>query len=100
MHTITWIERSAVPGEQLGLILSDCLALERIRIIRRLLIVRCGMLALLAAIAGPLLGQLSVLIRIVPVALFLLPPVWAWILERRINGRLSHRLKAVDGSHG
>ena len=96
METLTWLHSTDVPRETLGPLLSEYLALDRLRTVRRLLLVRCGALALIAAVVGPLAGWLSALGRSLVVALFLMPPVWAWILERRADLRLSKRLRSVN----
>ena len=98
METLTWFRSTAVPRDKLAPLLSEYLALDRLRAIRRLLLVRCGALALVAAVAGPLVGWLSALGRSLVVALFLIPPAWAWILERRADLRLSHRLRSIKTS--
>jgi hypothetical protein len=92
---VTGLRASAVPQDALGPLLSEYLALDRLRGLRRLLLVRCGALALAAAVLGPLVGWLSALARAVMVAVFLLPPAWAWILERRADMRLSQRLRSM-----
>ena len=84
------------PAGQLAPLLSEYLALDRLRTVRRLLLVRCGALALtrrrcwsarrLVVGAGALAGRRATL---------LLPPAWAWILERRADLRLSDRLRSM-----
>ena len=96
METLTWFRSTDVPRDKLAPLLSEYLALDRLRTVRRLLLVRCGALALTAAIVGPFVGWLSALGRSLVVALFLIPPAWAWILERRADLRLSERLRSVD----
>ena len=98
METLTWFRSATVPRDNLAPLLSDYLALDRLRNFRRLLLVRCGALALTAAVVGPLVGWLSALARSLIVALLLLPPAWAWILERRADLRLSDRLRSIDAS--
>ena len=95
MEIVTRLRTADVPQETLGPLLSDYLALDRLRGLRRLLLVRCGSLALATAVLGPLVGWLSALARSVLVAVFLLPPAWAWVLERRADIRLSERLQSV-----
>ena len=96
METLTWLRSTDVPREKLGPLLAEYLALDRLRTIRRLLLVRCGALALIAAVAGPLVGWLSALGRSLVVGLFLVPPAWAWVLERRADLRLSDRLRSIN----
>ena len=95
METVTWLRSTDVPNDALGPLLSDYLALDRLRSFRRLLLVRCGSLALATAVLGPLVGWLSAVARSVMVAVFLVPPAWAWILERRADIRLSERLRSI-----
>jgi len=95
METVTWLRSTDVPHEALGPLLSDYLELDRLRGLRRLLLVRCGSLALATAVLGPLVGWLSALARSVMVAVLLVPPVWAWIVERRADSRLSRRLRSI-----
>ena len=96
METLTWLRSADVPREKLSPLLREYLALDRLRTVRRLLLVHCGALALIAAVAGPLVGWLSALGRSLVVVLFLVPPGWAWILERRADLRLSARLRSID----
>jgi hypothetical protein len=98
MESLTWFHSAGVPRDELAPLLSDYLALDRLRTVRRLLLVRCGALALIAAVAGPLVGWLSALGRSLVVALFLLPPAWTWMLERRADVRLSARLRSIKAS--
>jgi len=95
MEMVTWVRSTDVPNDALGPLLSDYLALDRLRSFRRLLLVRCGSLALATAVLGPLVGWLSAVARSVMVAVFLVPPAWAWILERRADMRLSERLRSI-----
>jgi hypothetical protein len=74
METVTWLRSTDVPNDALGPLLSDYLALDRLRSFRRLLLVRCGSLALATAVLGPLVGWLSAVARSVMVAVFLVPP--------------------------
>ena len=96
METLTSFHSTAIPRDKLAPLLSEYLALDHLRTVRRLLLVRCGALALTAAVVGPLAGWLSAVGRFLVVALFLLPPAWAWILERRADLRLSNRLRSIQ----
>ena len=84
-----------MPQEEVSAVLTDYLMLERTRVFRRLLVVRFGALTLIALAVGFLMHGLSTYARWVPVALFVTPPVWAWIAERRLEVRLSNRLGGV-----
>ena len=98
METLTWFRSASVQPDKLAPLLSEYLALDRLRTVRRLLLVRCGALALTAAVVGPLVGWLSALGRSLVVALFLVPPAWAWILESRADLRLSNRLRSIKAN--
>jgi hypothetical protein len=92
MHTVTSFPAAAVgPGELSG-IMADYLALEEARIFRRLLVVRFGILAFIAGIAGAVLHWLSPFASWFSVGVFLVPPVSAWIIELRRDRRLARRL--------
>ena len=98
MQTVTAFSASAVSHDELGGILADYLALDRARIFRRLLVNRCGLVALIAALAGVLIPQAPQLATWCTVALFLALPLWAWIVEIRLEWRLARRLEEVDGA--
>ena len=74
---------------------SASLALERTRIFKRLLLVRCGALTFVALAVGFVVRGLSVYARWVPVVLCVMPPIWEWIAELKRTLRLSHRLAGV-----
>ena len=95
METSDVVPLNRRPTGRTGPLLSDYVALDRLRTVRRLLLVRCGALALITAVAGPLVGWLSAVGRSLVVAVFLLPPAWTWILERRADLRLSARLRSI-----
>ena len=88
---------SSVPSRELGPILSDYLALDRARIVRRLMVTRFGVLALLAALIEAVFRGFSPFARVVTVALCLVPPAWARIVELGREHRLSRRLERVGG---
>jgi hypothetical protein len=96
MQTVTSFSVSAMPREQLKAVLAAYLALDRARFLRRLLVRRCGMLALLATLLGIVQG-LSLLARVLMLGICILPPAWAWIAEWRVERRLSHRLSGAGG---
>ncbi len=95
MHTVTSFHSSAVQPEQLSGIMSEYLALERARIFRRLLVKRFGVLAVI--IAGVSFSLLSVAASWFSVGLCVVAPLWSWIVERRCERRLVHRLDGVPG---
>jgi hypothetical protein len=96
MPHITSFRASEVPPDTLRNILTDYVALDRARMFRRLLVTRFGILVLVAigvAFAAP---GLSMVARTIPIGLFLAPPAWAWIVELRLEHRLSDALEGVD----
>lgn len=95
MRTITSFHASAVHPEQLGSIMADYLAVERARIFRRLLVMRFGLLAFVAAIVGGVFHWLPPFGTWFSVGVFLVPPTWAWIIELRRDRRLARRLESV-----
>jgi hypothetical protein len=98
MQTITEFAASAVPPDRLRDILADYIALDRARSFRRLLVLRCGLLALLASVIGGTLGGFSPFERWFAIAVFLVPPAWAWIAERRLAGRLARDLDGIEST--
>jgi hypothetical protein len=96
MPEFTSFNASSLPQGEVSGILADYLALERIRVFRRLLVVRFGALTLIAVMVGLFVHGFSIYARWVPVGLFATPPVWAWIAELRLALRLSGR---IEGAH-
>jgi hypothetical protein len=76
METITF-HAASLPGEDLAAILADYLALEEARVFRRLFVTRFGLLALAVFLAARIIPGFSTYAHWVPVALCLVPPVWA-----------------------
>jgi hypothetical protein len=97
MSSFTSFHASAVAPDQLQAITADYLALERIRVFRRLLVKRCTILAVVAAAVS--LAWLSRFALWFSVALCLTPPAWAWIIEIRRGWRLAARVNGVTGTH-
>jgi len=87
---------SAVSREELSRITADYLALDRLRVFRRLLVFRFGLMTVVTLIGGAFVSGISPFMRWVPVGLFLVPPTWAWIAELRLARRLMRRLDHVD----
>ena len=98
MQTVTSFSASAISPDQLSGIMADHLALDRARILRRLLVTRFGLLAVVAAVLGTVFQGFSPFARWFTIGLFLLPPIWAWTSELRLERRLSRRLHDVDGA--
>jgi hypothetical protein len=98
MHTVTSFHAAAVCPEELSGIMGDYLALEEARIFRRLLVVRFGILAFIAGIAGAVLHWLPPVASWLSVGVFLVPPVSAWIVELRRDRRLARRLDELPAS--
>ena len=94
MPSFTSFNASDFAPIDLADVLRDYLALDRARLWRRLLVVRFGLLALTAFVAGRVIPGLSAYGRWIPSLLFLVPPAWAWFTELRLTLRLSQRLHA------
>jgi len=97
VHTVTSFHTSAVPREQLSAIMADYLALEQARVFRRLLVVRCGLMALAISAAGFGLGWLPRFAWMFGGSLFLAVPGAAWLAELRRARRLAHRIGNTPG---
>ena len=95
MYSFTALPASAVDGHELNAITADYLALERIRIFRRLLVKRCGILTVIVAAVS--LSWLSRFACWFSVGLCLAPPVWVWVIEIRRERRLAVYLRGVAG---
>ena len=85
---------SAVSRDELGRIMGDYLAWQRVRAFRRGLLTRCGVLAFAAAVGG-LLHWLLPFAAWCIVGVFLVPLLWAWVVELRREARLASRLEQV-----
>ena len=97
VHTITSFHASAVPPDQLSAIMADYVALERARGFRRLLAVRCGLMALAIVAARFAFGGLPRFPWIFGASLCLAAPGAAWLVELRRARRLAHRLENTPG---
>jgi Flp pilus assembly protein TadB len=93
MRAFTSFGASDLPPERLSRVLADYVALEQAQIFRRLLIRRCGTLALSAAVVAGLTHVLPRLDWAIIITLLLAGPALAWISETRIERRL---LRALD----
>ena len=93
MLMFTSFGASDLPPERLSRVLADYVALEQAQIFRRLLIRRCGTLALSAAVVAGLTHVLPRLDWAIIITLLLAGPALAWISETRIERRL---LRALD----
>jgi hypothetical protein len=98
MQPLISFSASATTSPELGRILSDYLALDRARIIRRLMVARFGFLAVLAALLETVFRGFSPFARVVTVALCVVPPLYARIVELARERRLSRRIDCVDGA--
>jgi hypothetical protein len=97
MVAITQFHASAVHPAELNGILAEYLALERVRTFRRLLVKRFGLLSLAVVVAGVALHWIPVMATAGIVATFVVPPVWAWIVEIGHDRALSRRLERIPG---
>jgi hypothetical protein len=98
MHTVTSFHGSNVPPEQLKALMTDYVALEHAKELRRLLVTRCG-LAIVAVLAvGPGLRWLPAVASLLIGAGFLGAIGFAWLVEVRLDRLLASRLKEVPGA--
>jgi hypothetical protein len=98
MYTITSFHASSVHPEHLSGIMADYLALDRARIVRRLLVTRFGLAAFAVAIVRAAFQWMSSFAAWCTVALLLVPPAWAWIVELHRDRQLARRLRQVPGA--
>ena len=94
-QTVTSFRASDVPSGELGPILADYLALEQLKIFRRLLVMRLAVLALIAGLAGRLLGMFSPPGMLALAGGLMTIPGAAWISELRAEARLAQRLSTT-----
>jgi hypothetical protein len=97
VQSVTALPSSAVSPAALSGILADSVALERARLMRRLLVKRCGGLAALV-LALALSAHASLAVRTIAPGVLVTPAVWAWVAEMSLARRLGRRLDAVPGS--
>ena len=97
MQTVSF-HLSAVPPGQLGGIMTDYLALDRVRMLRRLLMRRCGSLALVVAAYGGVFHRLTPVMSWFSFGLCLIPPAWAWGVELRHHRQLARRIELIRGA--
>jgi hypothetical protein len=95
MQTLISFPASAAP--ELGRVLSDYVALDRARMLRRLMVVRFGLLALFAGSIETIFRGFSPLVRVFTIALCLVPPLCARIVEIAREHRLSQRIDLMEG---
>ena len=108
MQTVMSFRASSLPQEELRRLLADYLALDRARIVRRVMVVRFVVLAAAAALLETVVHGFSALARSFTVALCLVPPIWAWIVELArerqvsrhptLDARAVHHKKVVKSS--
>jgi hypothetical protein len=98
MDTVTVFHASAVPREELGGILADHLALERLRVFRRLLVVRFARAIAVIFLAGAGLGWLPRPAWLASVVVFSGTGASVWLAERRRERHLNRRLQGVPGA--
>ena len=91
VQSVTALPSSAVSPAALSGILADYVALERARLMRRLLVRRCGGLATFAAMLA-LSVHASLAARTIAPGVLVTPAVWAWIAERRLARRIAASL--------
>ena len=98
MQQVTSFPASSLESHDVSAIIADYVELDQLRVMRKLLVARFATLAAFAAMFGLLIHGLSPYARWGPLILFLTPPAWAWIAERRLERRLTRRLDRVDGA--
>ena len=81
-----------MPGHELRRTLSDYLALERARAIRRVFVTRFVGIAAIAGSAMTLAHWFSPVARILAMGLCVVPPLGAWIAEIALAHRLVQRI--------
>jgi len=96
MYEVTSFSAAGVPQNDLRGVLADHLALDEARLFRRLLVLRCGALACVAAAAGLFVHGFSIFARSFSVGLCLAPPAWAWGVELWRARRLARQLRRID----
>jgi len=92
MSTVANVSPSPVQPEQINALMAECMALEQLRVFRRLLVMRCGGIAATLAVGGPLLGLLHSFAYWLSMGMFVLAPAGAWIAERRRERGLSEKV--------
>ena len=93
MHTVTSFEADALAAGDLSAIIADYLALERLRIFRRLLVIRFGILTAVVAAAGWL--WLPIVAMCLAAGLCVVPPLYVLMLEVTRELRLAGRLEQI-----
>ena len=98
MHTVTSFHGSDAPPEQLNALITDYLALEQAKELRRLLVTRCGLAVVAIVAVGPVLGWLPPAASLLFGAGFLSAIGFAWLVELRLDRLLASRRKDVHGA--
>jgi hypothetical protein len=98
MHTVTSFHASAVEPDTLSAVMTEYVSVERARVIRRLLVARLGMLAVIPAILGFVLHWLTAFASWFSIGVFVSPAAGAWIVELRRARRLARRLGNLPSS--
>jgi hypothetical protein len=98
MHTWTTFDASAVGRDDLRNLLAEHMALERLRVVRRLLAVRFGLGALVTLLGSGVFGWLSLLECFVCTAVLSAVPLWVWLTELWRQRRMTLRLTSIAGA--
>ena len=97
MDVVTQFQSGALEADQLNRVLAIYVALEQLRVFRRLLVRRFGALAAAVLVIGVPLHWIPPVATACSVALFLVPPIWAWIAELRLDNALDCQLERIPG---
>jgi Flp pilus assembly protein TadB len=97
VEVVTQFHSSSVQPAELNQIAAEYLALERVRVLRRLLVRRFGLLSLAVLVARIALHWISLTATACSLAAFVVPPVWAWVVEIRRDRVLARRLERIPG---
>ncbi len=95
MPTVASFHASDLSREQLRRMLAEHLALERAQVFRRLLVKRCGVIALIVVALGvstsliPSVGTWTI------AGLFVAAPAGAWLRELHLQARVARVLSGV-----
>jgi hypothetical protein len=97
MVTVTQLHSSDVPSAELNRILNQHLAVEHLRIFRRLLVKRFGLLSVIVLVVGLAFHWISLVATAGTIVALVIPPAWVWVVEVRRDRALARRLERIPG---